>query len=79
LKQNKIEIPDEISVVGIGGIPASKYSYPPLTTIVLPLYSLGKEIGKYIVDKLDDSTAVINDINLLPMALVERQSVKELL
>ncbi|NLM96828.1 MAG: LacI family transcriptional regulator [Halanaerobiaceae bacterium] len=77
LQQNGIRIPDDISIVGIGGIPASKYSYPPLTTIVLPLYALGKEIGRYIVDKLDNSTEEIDDIKLPPMELVERESVKE--
>lgn len=78
LKQNGIEIPDALSVVGIGGIPASKYSYPPLTTIVLPLYSLGKEIGKYIVGKDSNNNTTINDIDKLQMSLVERQSVKEI-
>ncbi|HLV10614.1 MAG TPA: LacI family DNA-binding transcriptional regulator [Halanaerobiales bacterium] len=83
LRQKGIKIPDTISVVGIGGIPASKYSYPPLTTIVLPLYSLGKEIGKYIVSKLDSKKEtidiIIEDREYLQMNLVERQSVKELI
>lgn len=49
LQQNGIRIPDDISIVGIGGIPASKYSYPPLTTIVLPCMHWGKRLADILL------------------------------
>ena len=58
-----------------GYLPVSILTLPDHT--VLPLYALGKEIGRYIVDKLDNSTEEIDDIKLPPMELVERESVKE--
>jgi LacI family transcriptional regulator len=79
LKNQGLEIPDQISVVGIDNIPDAKYSYPPLTTISLPIYKLGVQIGNYIIDSLqaDESKLVNDDINV-EVGLIERESVKEL-
>lgn len=77
LKQKGINIPEDISVVGIGDIPDSKYSYPPLTTISLPLYKLGKQIGNYIMSKLLENRIVSEDIDV-HIGLVERKSVRKI-
>ncbi|GAB6099544.1 LacI family DNA-binding transcriptional regulator [Halanaerocella petrolearia] len=79
LKNQGIEIPEEISVVGIDNIPDAKYSYPPLTTISLPIYRLGVQIGNYIIDSLQNNENIIfgNEIDV-QVNLIERLSVKDL-
>ncbi|MFW6278852.1 MAG: LacI family DNA-binding transcriptional regulator [Bacillota bacterium] len=54
LKQNGFKVPEDFSVTGIGNISSSRYSDPPLTTVDLPLYRLGKSIGNYILQVLQD-------------------------
>ncbi|MFW6287571.1 MAG: LacI family DNA-binding transcriptional regulator, partial [bacterium] len=50
LKNQGFDVPADISVVGIGNIPSSKYSYPPLTTVSLPIYQIGVTIGQRIIN-----------------------------
>ena len=77
LKQEGIQIPEDISVTGIGNIPASNYSHPPLTTISLPLYDLGQQLGDYLINYLKDSHKEISDVEV-EIGLVERSSVDSL-
>ncbi|WP_245523771.1 substrate-binding domain-containing protein [Sphaerochaeta globosa] len=44
-----IRVPDEVSVIGFDGLDPSRYTLPPLTTVVQPLY----EMGVMAIDVLD--------------------------
>ncbi|MFW5981556.1 MAG: substrate-binding domain-containing protein, partial [bacterium] len=77
LEQKGYQVPDDISVTGIGNIPASRYSYPPLTTVSLPLSTLGEDIGHFLVNKLQGEKGLADIINP-EVELVERESVKGL-
>ncbi|MFW6308662.1 MAG: LacI family DNA-binding transcriptional regulator [bacterium] len=72
LTQNNINIPGNIAIGGIGDIPASKYTNPPLTTVSLPLYDLGKKLGEKVVNflKKDKKTGDIK----VDIGLVKRES-----
>jgi LacI family transcriptional regulator len=76
LNNQGVKVPSDISVVGIDDLPEAKYSYPPLTTISLPIYELGTNIGKYLLDRLtsDQITELVN----IEMQLIKRESVKKL-
>jgi len=43
LSQRGYHVPEDISVIGFDGIPASRYTHPPLTTVVQPMTNLGRE------------------------------------
>ncbi len=77
LKNQGVEVPGDISVTGIGNIPATKYSYPSLTTISLPTYELGVEVGKDILNSVEDNR-IINGEFEVQIKLVERNSVKDI-
>ncbi len=77
-KNQGLAIPDDLSVVGIGNIPAAKYAYPPLTTIALPIFDLGVQIGEYLINTLADKGS-FNDQPEVQLSLVERDSVRSLL
>lgn len=49
LASRGINIPDDVSVIGFDGIESSRYTTPPLTTVVQPMY----ELGERAVDILD--------------------------
>ena len=76
LNNQGIKVPDDISVVGIDDLPEAKYSYPPLTTVSLPIYQLGTNIGKFLLESLTrDHDSVLEDIE---MELIIRKSVKKI-
>lgn len=74
LKNQGIDVPGDFSVVGIGNISTAKYSYPPLTTVSLPIYRIGIKIGRYIINLLEN-TDLNTDIET-QIQLVERDSVR---
>ncbi len=75
LKNRGVKVPEDISVVGIGNIPESKYSYPPLTTISLPIRKIGLQVGSYLISMLEDKPQ-LDDNYITELSLVERDSVR---
>jgi LacI family transcriptional regulator len=73
LKAQGYKIPEDISIVGIDDIDSARFVDPPLTTVELPLYDLGK-IGMESLIKL--RLAEMSDIAgiILPHKLVVRKS-----
>ncbi|PRX28289.1 LacI family transcriptional regulator [Orenia metallireducens] len=78
LNNQGIKVPQDVSVVGVDDLPEAKYSYPPLTTISLPVYKLGKQIGEYLINKLHGNKIVDDPANV-QISLIERGSVRDLL
>ncbi|KXS50028.1 LacI family DNA-binding transcriptional regulator [Halanaerobium congolense] len=76
LNHQAIKVPDQISVVGIDNLPEAKYSYPPLTTIEIPIYQLGTNIGEYLLNRLNENCNYqFKDIKI---KLIMRNSLKRL-
>jgi LacI family transcriptional regulator len=73
LKELAYKIPDEISVMGIDDITIAQFVDPPLTTIALPLYDLGR-IGMESLIKLRFDEMSYSDVVMLPHSLVVRRS-----
>ena len=73
LKELGYEIPGDISVMGIDDITIAQFVDPPLTTIALPLYDLGR-IGMESLIKLRFGAMDYSDIVMLPHSLVVRRS-----
>jgi len=65
IKQNGLQIPQDIAIVGFDDIPMAAFFDPPLTTIRLPAYEIGKEAGENLVrmilgEKLDSRQVMLN-------------------
>lgn len=71
------KVPEDISVVGIDDLPEAKYSYPPLTTVALPIYELGTNMGKYLLSRLKNNEDY--EFENVEINLVERESVKKII
>lgn len=72
IKELELNIPEDISMIGIGNHTESSYSDPPLTTLSVPNYDIGKMAVNVIVEGNDYIDITLNT------SIIERQSVRNL-
>jgi LacI family transcriptional regulator len=76
-----IRVPQDVSLVGSNDIPLARYSYPPLTTLRVPMYDMGVQAVELIlqVAASRDRAKAIRDLqdfqHFVPLQIVERDSV----
>ncbi len=70
--QAGVRVPEELSVVAIHDLPLASYLVPPLTTVRMPLFELGKR-GVEILSQ-ERADARIEEVVSAPMQLVVRES-----
>lgn len=75
LKNNNIQIPEDISLVGFDDIPTCQYTSPKLTSIKQDIKTIADETVKNILDALNNSAYKKKTI-LIPTQLIERESTK---
>lgn len=72
IRKSGLKTPKDISIISIGDISEAKYMHPPLTTLRIPHYEMGKKAVDYIVNSEEDIKITMN------ASIVERQSVRSL-
>lgn len=77
LKHQGIKVPEEMSVVGIGNIPATEYADPPLTTVSLPVFQIGVKIGQRLINCLEHGAQFSEEMDA-EIKLMIRDSVKRI-
>jgi LacI family transcriptional regulator len=65
-----IGCPDEVSVVGFNDMPFAARFQPPLTTIHIPHYEIGKAAGELMLERLQDGDSAPRDVRLEPDLVV---------
>ncbi len=68
-----LEVPDDIALVGYDDIPIARYLTPPLTTIRLPAFELGKRSGEVLLSIIKSNSSAPQKI-LLGTELIIRES-----
>jgi LacI family transcriptional regulator len=68
-----VRCPEEISVIGFNDMPFAARFQPPLTTIHIPHYEIGKAAGDLMLERLQDGESTPREIRLEP-SLVVRES-----
>jgi LacI family repressor for deo operon, udp, cdd, tsx, nupC, and nupG len=76
IRQQKLSVPDDISIVGFDNIRFSDYCDPPLTTVSQPQLEIGETAMKLMLDVFEERTAATTVV--LPHALVIRASTRKL-
>ena len=73
-----LNVPGDISVVGIDNVRVASYYYPEITTIAGPIEEMSKIAVKLLFKKVKDSEyKIVQNVKLSPM-LIERKSVKDI-
>nr|WP_253958042.1 substrate-binding domain-containing protein [Metabacillus halosaccharovorans] len=74
IKEQKLQVPDDVSIIGFDNRELSGYHSPKLTTMSLPLEEMGK-VAMNILHQLKNNQNVVQKKYLLDCHLVERESV----
>ena len=72
IREAGLRVPGDISVVGFDDIPLAAYFDPPLTTVHVPAYDLGRTAGMALLDRIQGRDS--SGRTVLPTDLVIRSS-----
>lgn len=75
LKENNVNVPNDISVVGFDDIKFARYFSPALTTVAQPVDNIGQQCVEILLDVIDGK-AIAQKTVVLPHKLVIRDSTK---
>ncbi|MCL6573584.1 MAG: LacI family transcriptional regulator [Bacillus sp. (in: Bacteria)] len=71
--ENDLRIPEDIAFFGVDNIEMGKYSSPPLSTVEIPKYEMGRMAAKTIMEMVEEKIKLPLKI-ILPFELVLRAS-----
>lgn len=77
LKDNNLNIPDDISLIGFDDVEADIMIDPPLTTIRVPKVKMGTEAVQLLLNIIKTETTTAKKI-IVPIELVVRESIKNI-
>ena len=75
LRERRLRVPEDISVVGFDDVPEAGYLFPPLTTIRQEFAALGELIMQKVLIAVEESSPPTEDTPL-PTHLIVRQSTR---
>lgn len=78
LKQRKVKIPEEISVVGFTNEPVSRYIEPSITTVAQPAYQMGQAAARLFIDQIENVEAFKPRMETLQTELIIRNSTRHI-
>jgi DNA-binding LacI/PurR family transcriptional regulator len=68
----RVRVPRDLSIVGWDDVPYASLVTPPLTTVRVPRYELGRAAAASLLDLMADRPAAAH--GPLPLQLIRRQS-----
>jgi len=73
-----ISVPDDVSVVALHDAWTAENTWPPLTTVRMPLYELGRRAAEAVFARM--SGGAVSDVTVADVApeLIERESTASL-
>ncbi len=78
LQKKGYRIPDDISIAGFDDIQMSSYVYPPLTTVHQPLFEMGQEAAKMLLETAEAGTMGMTRSKKYELSLITRKSVRRI-
>ncbi len=73
LREQKIRVPEQMSVISIDDVEMSRYFMPMLTTIHVPIQELGKQAASMLIDRIENGHILPVRMEL-PFSLSNRDS-----
>lgn len=74
IREAKLNIPEDIALVGIDDIPAAKLVHPPLTTISQKQEDIGRKAAEMIFERIDGTIPEKPRLVEMPFELIIRES-----
>jgi LacI family transcriptional regulator len=69
-------VPDDVSIMGYDDQELARYTHPPLTTLVLPNYEMGRHAAEILIDSVTSGRQLRTGIIKVDGPVIERGSVK---
>ncbi len=76
-RERGLRVPEEIAITGFDDVPLARYTMPPLTTVRQPIYEMGAQAARQVLDGLrarEEGREWLPVKVVLPNTLVIRQS-----
>lgn len=73
LTENKIRVPEDVSVISIDDVEMARYFTPMLTTVHIPIAELGRQAAKTLIDRIEKGHTLPIKIEI-PFSLSRRDS-----
>lgn len=77
IRENKLKIPEDISIIGFNDLKLSQYSIPPLTTIKIDTKLIAQETVNSLIKLLEGKRDYHKKV-FLPIELIERESCQKI-
>ena len=74
LHRRGIEVPTDVSIIGVDDQPESAFMTPPLTSVRQPAFEMGAMVGKAMLKMLSKKPF---ELRTLPVEIIERESTAE--
>jgi len=74
IKEKKLSIPKDISIIGFDNISISKLLNPALTTVSQPIYAMGETGGELLMKNILDGSNPVPRMIVLPTKFIIRES-----
>jgi len=68
LTEAGLQIPSQVSIMGFDGIEVGQYLSPPLTTVQQPVFRLGQEVARVLLEQIENNEEPIQIT--LPVKLI---------
>ncbi len=76
LRRAGLTCPDDISIVGFNDVPLTDKILPPLTTVRLPGYELGRLAAELVLTRIDGNDGSANTVMLTPELVVRGSTIE---
>ncbi|MBC3516924.1 LacI family DNA-binding transcriptional regulator [Neobittarella massiliensis] len=78
LAEAGVQVGEELSLVGFDEHDFMHFATPKITYVARPTYEMGQLAGELLIQKMESGQQYLGEERVLPVELVEQQSVKEL-
>lgn len=74
LRVRGLKVPEDVSVIGFDDIPAAQEAWPPLTTMRVDRFAMGRKAAQRLLEKLEEGDAAAPHQIVFPAELIARSS-----